>query len=646
MLAAQENDKSYVWPLSIANGISSTFQEFRSNHFHAGIDLRTFQKTGFPVLAVADGTIEKIIVSWRGIGLAVYLTHRDGNTSLYGHLEKFCARIESLVALERRRSGKKYFGQYTLPAPLAVRQGEIIAFSGESGFGFPHLHLEIRDKLAGAVNPLSLIGNQPDDNHAPRLKGFVLRSCGDFPVNGDLGEFYFKLRKKGPLYAPAAPIEVSGPFDLALHAYDLAGSRHKVAPYSLQAYLDGQLYYQVTFERLLRDDSNQLGMLYDMANSPNSAYFFKLFHQSGFDLEKQKSSFAENFNRLPAGAHEIMVVVKDRQQNQAVAVIPLQKLSGAEPIFPDKAARLEENGRPVLFASDFSTYINRDDVVIKIKDFPRPAAWIKLKIIQGGQEQLVEAKEYGGGVYFCFKPLNQDMHVQLIFSLSDGRQAVEELHKNVMLLVLKSQTARQFSFGDFSADFAAKTVLEPTVLLLENEPLSTDYPLLAGPVTITPFHFTFLDTVFFKFKIPRGEERPEQLGIFKYQPLGNNWRYMQTQNVPEAGYLGCRVLNGGTFALLRDVYPPQIHFRGRHVLHAANYKKLVVRLRDRGKGIDDRTVEVFVNGQKVESEFDPDWGHLLIDVSAGVQKGKNELLVQAADFAGNRSEKTFHFHFK
>ena len=44
LLAAQENEKKYIWPLAIYDGISSTFQEFRSNHFHAGIDLRTFQQ--------------------------------------------------------------------------------------------------------------------------------------------------------------------------------------------------------------------------------------------------------------------------------------------------------------------------------------------------------------------------------------------------------------------------------------------------------------------------------------------------------------------------------------------------------------------------------------------------------------------------
>lgn len=646
LLAAQENEKKYIWPLAIYDGISSTFQEFRSNHFHAGIDLRTFQKTGYQVLAIADGVIDKIIMAKNNMGRVVFLKHNDGNYSEYGHLEKFRDDIEVLVAQEQSRSGEKYFGKYTLPKPLAVRQGDVIAFSGESGVGFPHLHLEIHDKLDGAVNPLSLIGNLPADNYAPILKGIVLRSRGNFLLNDDLGEFYFKLHRKGPLYTLAEPLTVTGPFDLELHVFDLSDVRHVVAPYSLEAYLDGQLYYQIAFDRLIRDDNNQLGMLYDMVHSSSGAYFYKLFFQSGFGLEKNKVLFAKNFSLLPPGAHEIKIIVKDRQQNQAIAVIPLQKLPDAEGLSLKKKYNLKANVNQVLFKAGFSTYINRDDVIIKIKDFPRPAAWIKLKILQGNQEQIVAAKEYGAGVYFCFKPLNNEMRLQLRFILSDGQQLVEEMQKNLQLLVLKSQTAQQFSYGDFIADFAAKTVLEPTVLLLEKEQLSAEYPLLAGPVSIGPMHFAFLDTVVFKFKIPPHQVRSEQLGIFKYQPLGKKWRYVKTQTVPEAGYLGCRVLNGGIFALLRDIYPPEIFFRKTYIVDFKQLKQLVVRLRDRGKGIDDRTLAIFLNGQQVDGEYDPDWAHVLINDTAGLKKGKNDLLVQVADFAGNRSEKFFHFYLK
>ncbi len=323
-----DNEKPYVWPLTINNGISSTFQEFRSNHFHAGIDLRTFQRTGFPVLAVAAGAIESLSMSDRGYGRSLRLRHTDGRYSLYGHLEKFREDIEVLVARVQKKSGKKYFGTWTLPVPLAVRRGEVIAFSGESGSGFPHLHLEIRDQLDRAINPLPLIANLPRDGHEPLLKGILLRSRGPALINDDCGEFYFKFRKNGTLYTLAEPLTVTGPFDLSLHALDLSDVGHVVAPYSLQAFLDGEPVFQVDFDRLTRDDNNQLGMLYDMAYSTSGTYFINLSYQSGFDLEKTGIRLAERLRQMAPGLHEIKIIVKDRQQNQALALIPLRMVAG------------------------------------------------------------------------------------------------------------------------------------------------------------------------------------------------------------------------------------------------------------------------------------------------------------------------------
>ncbi len=101
----------YRWPLDINNGYSSSFQEFRSNHFHAGMDFRTFQKTGYPVYAIADGHIYKIRMVKRGSGRGLYLKHDDGNSSIYFHLDKFEKNLEDLLTQVQRLKGKKYFSR-------------------------------------------------------------------------------------------------------------------------------------------------------------------------------------------------------------------------------------------------------------------------------------------------------------------------------------------------------------------------------------------------------------------------------------------------------------------------------------------------------------------------------------------------------
>ena len=127
---------------------------------------------------------------------------------------------------------------------MAVRRGEVIAFSGESGAGFAHLHLEIRDGADRAINPLTLIADQPADGNAPRLKGVLLRSRGGSLINGDCGEFYSRLRLEGGVYTLAEPLRINGPCDITLEALDLSDVRHVIAPYSLEASLNGRLVFR------------------------------------------------------------------------------------------------------------------------------------------------------------------------------------------------------------------------------------------------------------------------------------------------------------------------------------------------------------------------------------------------------------------
>ena len=53
-------------PLDIDLKISGTFGELRSNHFHAGLDIKTNKQTGLKVYAVADGYVSRVNVSTSG----------------------------------------------------------------------------------------------------------------------------------------------------------------------------------------------------------------------------------------------------------------------------------------------------------------------------------------------------------------------------------------------------------------------------------------------------------------------------------------------------------------------------------------------------------------------------------------------------
>ena len=143
-------------PLDIPLILAGTFGELRSNHFHAGIDIKTQQRQGLPVYAIADGTVTRIKVSLWGYGKVLYLAHPDGHTSVYAHLQKFSPEIEAYIKriqYERRSYEIEVFPDF---GELSVKKEELIAYTGNTGGSSgPHLHFEIRNSISEKpVNPL------------------------------------------------------------------------------------------------------------------------------------------------------------------------------------------------------------------------------------------------------------------------------------------------------------------------------------------------------------------------------------------------------------------------------------------------------------------------------------------------------------
>jgi len=105
-------------PLEIPLILSGTFGELRSNHFHAGIDIKTQQKEGFNVLAAANGYVSRIKISHWGYGKAIYITHPNGYTTVYAHLQKFNDRIETYI--KKQQYKKENFEIELFPSENAL----------------------------------------------------------------------------------------------------------------------------------------------------------------------------------------------------------------------------------------------------------------------------------------------------------------------------------------------------------------------------------------------------------------------------------------------------------------------------------------------------------------------------------------------
>lgn len=171
--SAQKLDPAYYdYPLrNVAGYYSANFGEMRPNHFHAGTDFKTDGVEGKPVIAVADGYVSRVSQSPTGYGLALYVTHPNGTTSVYGHLSRFRKDIVDFVFSERHRLKQSRVDLYCKPDQFIVKRGEEIAKSGNTGSSQgPHLHFEIRDsKTQKTLNIISQKIVTPKDDISPYI---------------------------------------------------------------------------------------------------------------------------------------------------------------------------------------------------------------------------------------------------------------------------------------------------------------------------------------------------------------------------------------------------------------------------------------------------------------------------------------------
>lgn len=169
-MKGQEAEITFGAPFDFPLYLSGNFGELRTNHFHGGLDFKTQGVVGKPLLAIADGYISKVTVTAGGYGNALYITHDNGYTSVHGHLDRFLPEIARRVREKQYRTQSFVVTLEFGPEEFQVRQGEVVAYAGNSGYSFgPHLHMEIRTTDTNEpVDPLTFYKDKVADTTPPR----------------------------------------------------------------------------------------------------------------------------------------------------------------------------------------------------------------------------------------------------------------------------------------------------------------------------------------------------------------------------------------------------------------------------------------------------------------------------------------------
>ena len=263
-ISAQQLRQPFDFPILL----SGNFGELRNNHFHSGIDFKTQGVEGKPIHAVQDGYVSRISVSPWGYGNGLYLTHPDGTTTVYGHLQRFAPSIARYIKTQQYEQESFNVNLFLDPDQLPVKKGEIVAYSGNTGSsGGPHLHFEVRDTESEEVlDPIEYFKEKITDTRAPKIQGIlVCPQPGKGVVNGSSRKLELKpVTAKNGKQTITGKIEAWGEIGLAVKAYDYMDNTTNIyGVKDITLRQDSQIIYHSNLNRFAFDETRYLNSYVD-----------------------------------------------------------------------------------------------------------------------------------------------------------------------------------------------------------------------------------------------------------------------------------------------------------------------------------------------------------------------------------------------
>ncbi len=639
MLPGWLSAEDVLWPLDIEISQSSSFAEFRGMRFHAGIDLRTRQKNGFPVRAIADGFVSRASVQFRGYGYAVYLDHPQLKTRVvYGHLQDFSGPLKEYIDAKLKKMGQRHgINDFFSSDRFPVKKGQVVAFSGDSGMGPSHLHFEMRTLNDEPLAP-STFGFRPVDNIYPEFHKFYVQPCAYMAtVDGSFLPSTYRIKKasdrKG-FILDASP-EVSGRVAMQVGISDSNGAGNRFGIEKLSLISGEKTLIERVFHQYSYDDNRQCPWVYDYfkSNEKNTGYVFNLF-KLPFDTLPMASNFPEwsgclNSSEFAGGTLDFQVTGTDFGGNSitAAGVLKADSVDFSQR-FDKKRLQVYEFGEAVQ--TDFSCVAvgirnaAATDLVeygrIEVKDKSGKTAEIPC-ILRSDRAELAFAleKRWQEGAWLeDHRILPETRFIGQeggVVELEAGGKA--EFKKDTLNFPIFS-AMRKIQTSPPSGGNAKRGWLKPHSAIWH---LMPDRVVFNSEATLSMVPDAFSGDI-------------HKLGIYEVDENGN---YSHNGEKIVGNALTFSVRTGGKFVILQDLVPPVLNYIHRST-HYHLGKCYVFKSSDIGKGVEWLSARAEINGAAVEVYSDPDKSEIY--VVCPDQPLPHRIVLKISDQAGNSAEMT------
>ncbi|MBW4890815.1 M23 family metallopeptidase [Mucilaginibacter sp. HMF5004] len=336
----------FRYPLDLPPTTAGSFGELRANHFHAGLDFKTNQAIGIPLHAVADGYVSRLKVQFGGFGNAVYITHPNGYTSVYGHLSRFAPGLAKIIRDTQYKQQSFEVDINLQPMQIPVCKDQVFAWSGNAGASAgPHLHFEMRDvNTQETINP-QLFGLTIRDKVPPAITSLYVYHLNGEPFSELTPKEYHQVAGSNGKYhlAPAPVLALNGQIGFGIGAYDMnSTSMNHNGVYSIRLSVDGKPVFTFAVEDFAFDQTHAINAIID----------YPLHLTTGREIQKsfilpgnKITVFPQSVNRglisfTDDDVHEVAYEVKDVAGNMATLAFKVKSSSKPPVIMPKPAGTL------------------------------------------------------------------------------------------------------------------------------------------------------------------------------------------------------------------------------------------------------------------------------------------------------------------
>ena len=318
-------------PLDIPLLLSGNFGELRPNHFHSGFDFKTQKIEGFKVYATADGYVSRIKISEIGYGKAIYITHPNGFTTVYGHLQSGYDAVEKYIKKEQYKAKSYEIDVLLPPNDLIINKGEVIALSGNTGGSDgPHLHFEIRDTQSEKIiNPMYFgFDKEITDTKRPLITSLLVYPIGENSiVNQSKRPVFISLSLQEDGSYIAEKVLATGKIGFGISVVDFDNvSWNANGIFKVATFLNGKASFCYKFDTFSFDETRYVNALLDYARYKNLGQRVqKLYMENPYPLSLIKPGFENGMITAVSNMNQAYrIEISDFNENRTKIFVSIQ----------------------------------------------------------------------------------------------------------------------------------------------------------------------------------------------------------------------------------------------------------------------------------------------------------------------------------